>query len=109
MRALVSRHRNPNLKTMKTETDSAEGEVALPALVRLEIDMIETRQVTKIIEVSEETANRLVGKLWGYETRPGWSEQECCALIMRKEGEVTRESVWFDCDTIDFLEPNAEI
>ena len=68
--------------------------------------MIETRQVTKIIEVSKETANKLVGKLWGYETRPGWSEQECCALIMRKEGQVTRESVWFDCDTIDFFEAN---
>ncbi|MCH1500122.1 MAG: hypothetical protein L7U83_13775 [Akkermansiaceae bacterium] len=75
-------------------------------LVRLEIDMIETRQVTKEIEVSKATADRLVGKLWGYENKKGWSEHECCSLIMRKEGKVTRERVYFECDTIDFIETN---
>jgi hypothetical protein len=96
-----------------TESQSApttpSGEqVGEHPLVRLEVDMIETRQVTKEIEVSKETADRLVGKLWGYENNKGWSEHECCSLIMRKAGKVTRESVYFECDTIDFMEANAK-
>ena len=84
----------------------SETKNSIQGLVRLEVDMIETRHVTKEIEVSAETADRLVGKLWGYENKKGWSEEECCALIMRKDGKVTRERVYFECDTIDFMEPN---
>ena len=76
-------------------------------LVRLEVDMIETRRVTKIIEVSKETANNLVATLWGYKMHQAWSEEDCCAFIMRTEGLVTKEIVVLDCDTLDILEPNS--
>ena len=92
----------------RKQDDPNANEVDALGLVRLEVDMIESRQVTKIIEVSKETADKLINKLWLNETRPGWSEEECCAFIMRKDGQVTRESVWFECETIDILEPNSK-
>lgn len=75
-------------------------------IVRLEVEMIETRRVTKIIEVSKETANKLVSTLWGYEMHPAWSDEQCCDFIMRKKGIVTKEIVALECETLDILEPS---
>tara|TARA_S200002703_G_scaffold146868_1_gene142262 strand:- start:275 stop:520 length:246 start_codon:yes stop_codon:yes gene_type:complete len=73
-------------------------------LVRLEVDLIETRRFTKIIELPEEFANRVIGRLWANDKRGGLSEADCIAACQETPGVITREVQDVECDTIDVIE-----
>lgn len=91
--------------------DSNANEVDVPRLVRIEVDLIETRRYTKTIELPEEFANRVIGKLWANDSRGGLSEADCIAACLETPGPISREVIENECDTIDVLdvyEPNEK-
>ena len=65
-------------KAMERESPSSNpvSPVGQPRLVRLEVDLIETRRYTKTIDFPEDFANRVIGKLWQTIT-----EGDCRRLI----------------------------
>lgn len=70
--------------------------------VKLEVSVIVTREFTKIIEVLESSANKMIGGLYN----DGWSEEETVVFTERIMGSITHERISREIDTIDVLYAN---